>query len=51
MRAVMFEGAFPIELLGGAIALNVVYLGVGAAVFLYTFRVARMRGLLLQMGE
>jgi ABC-2 type transport system permease protein len=51
MRAVMFEGAFPIHFLFAAMALNVVYVGVGAAVFLYTFHVARIRGLLLQMGE
>lgn len=51
MRAVMFEGAFPLHFLAAAMALNVVYLGIGAAVFLHTFRVARMRGLLLQVGE
>jgi ABC-2 type transport system permease protein len=51
MRAVMFEGTFPLGHFLAAIGLNVVYLLLGAAAFLYSFRVARHRGALLQMGE
>jgi ABC-2 type transport system permease protein len=51
MRAVMFDGQFRADLLMGAAALNVIYLGLGAASFLYAFHVARVRGLLLQIGE
>lgn len=51
MRAVMFDGAFRLDLLAAAAALNVVYLALGAGVFLYAFHAARVRGLLLQIGE
>jgi ABC-2 type transport system permease protein len=51
MRAVMFEGAVRLDLLAAAAAFNIVYLTIGAGVFLYAFRVARIRGLLLQIGE
>ncbi len=51
MRSVLFDGVFRHDLLINAIALNVVYLGLAAGFFLYTFRVARHRGLLLQQGE
>ena len=51
MRAAMFQGIFRADLLAAAAALNLVYIGLGAAVFLYTFHVARVRGLLLQIGE
>ena len=51
MRAVLFQHVFRWDLLLGAIGLNVVYLLVSTAAFLYLFAVARRRGLLLQQGE
>ena len=51
MRAVMFEGSFRHDLFWRATCLNVVYIGVGVAVFLRVFQSARRRGLLLQVGE
>ena len=51
MRTVLFKNEFHGELLAQAMALNMVYLTIGLAAFLYSFRVARQRGLLLQIGE
>lgn len=51
MRAILMEGQFRPELLVHAFLLDLVYLGVGAGLFLYSFQVARRRGLLLQVGE
>jgi ABC-2 type transport system permease protein len=51
MRAVMFEHVFRWGEFLAAAALDVVYLGLGAAAFLYAFRGARRRGALLQVGE
>ena len=51
MRAVMFEGVFRTDYLLRAVLLNIFYLGLGSAIFLYAFRVARREGLLLKMGE
>jgi len=51
MRAILMEGQFRPDLLVHAILLDLVYLGVGAGLFLYSFQVARRRGLLLQVGE
>lgn len=51
MRAVLFQQVFPVRLLVNAVALNIVYLAVGVAVFLGVFRLARERGLLLNVGE
>jgi len=51
MRAVLFRQPIPYDLLVNAVALNLVYLAAGAALFLYAFHVARVRGLLLQVGE
>jgi len=51
MRAVMFDHVFRSDLLVEAAALDAVYLVLGGAAFLGFFRVARRRGLLLQMGE
>jgi ABC-2 type transport system permease protein len=51
LRVVLLEGRFDVGLLLGAIALNVVYLLIGCAGFLGMFRVARGKGLLLQVGE
>ena len=51
MRAVLFETSFRGELLVQSMALNAIYLVLGLIAFLYSFRVARQRGLLLQIGE
>ena len=51
MRGVLIEGVFSLPLLLRAILLNAVYIGLGVAAFFYAFRVARRRGLLLQIGE
>ena len=51
MRAVMIEHAVRSDLLLQAAGLNVIYLLVGAGVFLKAFNSARQRGLLLHIGE
>ncbi len=51
MRAVMFEHVFRWGDFLAALGLDLVYLGLGAAAFLYAFRGARRRGALLQVGE
>jgi ABC-2 type transport system permease protein len=51
MRAVMFEHVFRWGDFLAALGLDLVYLGLGGAAFLYAFRGARRRGALLQVGE
>lgn len=51
MRAVMFDHVFRWDLMMGAVLLNIVYLIAGAASFLIFYRIARVRGLLLQQGD
>lgn len=51
MRALLFGHVFRTDLFVHAVALNVVYLGLGIAVFLGVFRAARRRGLLVNVGE
>jgi ABC-2 type transport system permease protein len=51
MRAVLIEGVFRTDLLIHAILLDVLYLVLGAGLFLFSYHVARRRGLLLQIGE
>ena len=51
MRSVLIDGVFRIDLLVNAVLLNILYLGIGTAVFMYAFHVARRRGLLLHIGE
>jgi ABC-2 type transport system permease protein len=51
MRAAMFDHVFRTDLMGRALALDVLYLVLGGATFLAFYRVVRRRGLLLQMGE
>lgn len=51
MRAALFGQAFRLDHLAWAAGLNVVYMALGVAIFLFAVRVARQRGLLLQMGE
>ena len=51
MRAVLVEGAFRADLLIRAVLLDAACLTLGAGLFLWSFQVARKRGLLLQIGE
>ena len=51
MRALLTENVFMTDLFINAAILNVLYMGSGLAVFLYVFRLARIRGLLIQIGE
>ena len=51
MRAVLIDHHFRTDLLINAVLLNLVYLAAGLAVFLAYFRIARVRGQLLQIGE
>ncbi|MDF1792947.1 MAG: ABC transporter permease [Thalassobaculaceae bacterium] len=51
MRALMVDDVFRWDLLGRAVALDVVYLGIGAATFAWAFGKAREEGKLLQTGE
>jgi ABC-2 type transport system permease protein len=51
MRAVMLDGVFRLDLLAGAVLGNIVCLAGGAAIFLWSFRSARIRGLFLSIGE
>lgn len=51
MRALMANQGFAFGHFWAAVALNALYMGIGLAVFLWAFHVARQKGLLLQMGE
>lgn len=51
MRAVLIEQRFDAGLMQAALLLNVVYLTIGAAIFLHCVKLARQRALLLQIGE
>ncbi|WP_421708244.1 ABC transporter permease [Algihabitans sp.] len=51
MRALLMEGVFRGDLLLHALVLNAAYLVVGCGLFLWSYRVARARGLILQVGE
>ena len=51
MRAILADGVFRTDLFYRAVLLNVVYMMFGLAIFLAVFRIARKRGLLLQVGE
>jgi ABC-2 type transport system permease protein len=51
MRGVMVDGVLDWSLLGGALLLDLVYIALGYAVFLWAFRRARERGTLLASGE
>jgi ABC-2 type transport system permease protein len=51
MRALMVEGVFRWDLLGRAVLLDLVYLGIGGATFAWAFAKAREEGRLLQTGE
>ena len=51
MRAVLLDGTFRWDYFWNALALNIVYLGLGVFVFRSAIRYARNHGMLLQMGE
>ncbi|MDH5747968.1 MAG: ABC transporter permease [Rhodospirillales bacterium] len=51
MRAVLFEDTFRMDLFLNAAGLNVLYLAATTGFFLHMFRIARVKGLLLQQGE
>jgi ABC-2 type transport system permease protein len=51
MRAVLFSGAFRLDYFLSAVLLDLVLVVLGALVFALSFRDARQRGALLQMGE
>ena len=51
MRAILFSGVFRADYLFTALALDGVYVTLGASAFLLAFHNARRRGALLQMGE
>jgi ABC-2 type transport system permease protein len=51
MRAVLLEHRFDMALFTDALGLNALYLASAVAFFLWVFRVARRRGLLMQVGE
>ena len=51
MRSVMFSGVFRLDYFFSAGVLDLLYLAVGAGCFFLSFRGARRRGALLQMGE
>ncbi len=51
MRTVMFEHRFAFGHFAAAAALDVVYLALGAVIFLRAFETARRRGALIQQGE
>ncbi len=51
MRAVLLHGVFRLDLLGAAVGLNLLYVAGGLALFMAMLKVARRRGMLLQLGE
>jgi ABC-2 type transport system permease protein len=51
MREVLFTGVFRWDLFAAALGLNLVYISIGVAFFVHQFRIARVRGSLLQSGE
>ncbi len=51
MRSVLFDGRFRVQLLVNALVLNAIYISVAVSVFLWVFRTARRKDLLLHIGE
>jgi ABC-2 type transport system permease protein len=51
MRAVLFDHVFRTDFFWSAVGLNLLYLALAVGYFLRMFRIARVRGLLLQQGE
>ena len=51
MRALLIDNVFKTDLFFNALSLNILYMLGGMSVFLYVFRIARIKGLLITMGE
>lgn len=51
MRAELFQHVFRFDYFLGAVALDLVFMAVGVGIFFVSFRDARRRGALIQMGE
>jgi ABC-2 type transport system permease protein len=51
MRQVLLQSEFSARLFFNALALNILYMTAGTAIYLAAIRYARERGMLLQMGE
>lgn len=51
MRSVLSGGGFPVEELTAAVVLNVAYIGVAVAFFMWNFRAVKAKGLLVKIGE
>jgi len=51
MRSILIHEVFDFDLFFNAVSLNVVYLAGGMSIFLYVLRIARIKGLLMQVGE
>lgn len=51
MRTVMFEHVFRMDYFFAAVGLDLVFLAIGITIFFISFRNARHRGALMQMGE
>ncbi|WP_419902698.1 ABC transporter permease [Kiloniella sp.] len=51
MRAILFGEGFQLNLYLHSLGLNLLYFLIGMGVFLWSYHVARKRGLLLQIGE
>jgi len=51
MRALLFDGVFRLDHFSWAVGLNLLFFGIGTAIFLIAFRNARKRGALMSTGE
>jgi ABC-2 type transport system permease protein len=51
MRALLIDGTVRLDLMAKALAINMIYLGLGLASFYWFFRQARRHGSILQVGE
>lgn len=51
MRAILFDQGFNLELYLHSLGLNAIYLAIAMGLFIWSYHVARKRGLLLQIGE
>jgi ABC-2 type transport system permease protein len=51
MRAVLFDHVFRVDYFFTAMALDIVFMAIGIVIFSISFRDARRRGALIQMGE
>ncbi len=51
MRSILIHEVFDFDLFFNAVSLNIVYLAVGMSIYLYVIKIARIKGLLMQVGE